>query len=453
MKHEDFYTGEPTMGSPPISPEAEAANMASFGKYDYDPRYRQQTVSMQPTTIYPGNYGYNTNMNPGYYPTVQQQQPVYSSPYAGYQQYQGGYGYQQQPQQYGLGANPAFQYAVQPQYYQPVQAQPVTYTVPGYSPTGSEYLPPIGYEDTIEKMKTEYWYESEIESAKQEVDNEGRYQYNLGYGYNFYGMPYYNPYSYNSVVQNKYRQKLQEMEEQAREARRQFNLNLCELAYNYCNETYDEEELKRRLDGYTVELPGVTNIDLYNQNRLDNLVPFDNSQMYRDYDARVSAEHNQYIPKDATMEETFADFGLLGAHYAMQEEEHRRRNGKLYYNSSNDGYKNFIHRKAKERYMREKGIIPTENNTQNAQPMPSNGSIDKAQDLLNNFPTLKQSAYLSEDGTLNITCNFGKHQGETYSVHNSQEAEYDKKRERFNAFINSIPGAIYKSQTGGGGSG
>ena len=58
MIQQDFYTGDPVdSGSPntfqnPISiytgptAESEAASMASFGKYDYDPSMRQATVTM-----------------------------------------------------------------------------------------------------------------------------------------------------------------------------------------------------------------------------------------------------------------------------------------------------------------------------------------------------------------------------------------------------------------------
>ena len=40
------------------------------------------------------------------------------------------------------------------------------------------------------------------------------------------------------------------------------------------------------------------------------------------------------------------------------------------------------------------------------------------QSLMSAFPTLNQTATLTDDGTLNITCNFGSRAGQTYSVHN-----------------------------------
>ena len=119
----DFYTGEPVItGSPPTfsnpniigqasQDEMEATNLASFGKYDYDPGTRNVAPMMQ-STIYPGGYGYNQNfgmyMQPpqygiGTYPYGQPQyqystygniQPTYNQYRYGYQPY-----YYQQPQQ------------------------------------------------------------------------------------------------------------------------------------------------------------------------------------------------------------------------------------------------------------------------------------------------------------------------------------------------------------------
>ena len=45
--------------------------------------------------------------------------------------------------------------------------------------------------------------------------------------------------------------------------------------------------------------------------------------------------------------------------------------------------------------------------------------------------------------TLTIKCNFGSHAGESYTVHNSQEAGYEAHRQRYYQFVNSIPNAIY----------
>ena len=65
-------------------------------------------------------------------------------------------------------------------------------------------------------------------------------------------------------------------------------------------------------------------------------------------------------------------------------------------------------------------------------------------------PVLSQAANLADDGTLNVSislpANVGSHKGEIYTVNNSQEAEYNEKRERFGRFLDSIPGNIYLDQ-------
>ena len=69
------------------------------------------------------------------------------------------------------------------------------------------------------------------------------------------------------------------------------------------------------------------------------------------------------------------------------------------------------------------------------------------QQFVNQSSVLSQNATLADDGTLNVSLNIpynvGSRKGEIYSVNNSQEAEYEEKRERFGRFLNSIPGSIY----------
>ena len=125
----------------------------------------------------------------------------------------------------------------------------------------------------------------------------------------------------------------------------------------------------------------------------------------------------------------------------MEDEAHRRRSRvKDQYDSNS--YKYLIKKSAMEKYAKEKGII-----------MPSLGgqllNPDQAkQDALNQFPTLSQSVKLADDGTLNVTCNFGSNMGKTYTVVNSNESNYEEKRERFSRFLSSIPGSIYRNNNG-----
>lgn len=418
MRREDFFTGgEPLDSSPPITMNEavsynEAVENAGFGKYDYDPGMR---LMSQPVSLFPGGYGYNNPqfMNP----------PV------------------------GIGSNPYMPMNYNPALYyqQQVQQQPqvpTTYHIPALNFSGSDYLPPINFEEDIEKLKLDAWMKKEEQDAQQSVNrsNNGIYS---GYGYNYYGVPFYNPYQYNSI-NSEIMQKVNEMQNEARENRIALNIQLSKLAHNVAGETYDESLLEERYRGKTVPIPGApkTQLELYEQTRFSNLVEFDNSQFYRNHDMAVSREYNAIIPKNANMEECFKNMGIVYAQYEMEEEQHRRRNGATLYDSDNDSYRYFVRSKAAERYAKKNGIpVPGVQNT------PENFK----QNMLNSFSTLSQSAKICEDGTLNITCNFGSHAGETYTVRNSEEAGYEKDRERFQSFLNSIPGSIYTPDPNGGG--
>ena len=421
MKKEDMYGGESLeLGSPPNEQYVsygEAINNAGFGKYLYDPAQR---LMSQPVSLFPGGYGYNTHPNPGpqqyyMYPPV----GLGSNPYMGqmYSPYQ---------------PNPVFQ---QP-FYQQQQPQEITYFIKPVNFSGNEFLPSANYEEEIEKLKLKYWME-EQENAVKNANTYSTNQY-YGYGSNYYGVPYYNPWQYNAV-NAEVQQKITEMENEAKENRIQFNMNLSRLAHNLAGDgNIDESKLEEVYRGKIVQSPmGMTTQDVYDSVRFNNMVPFDNSQFYRDHSMAVSREHNMVISKDSDMQECFTNFGALHAKYDLEEEQHRRRNGATLYNSNNDAFKYFVRAKAAERYGKTN--------------QPAGYMNTGFNPGMNRFPTLQESAKLLDDGTLNITCNFGSKMGQTYSVHNSQEAEYDKDRERFQGFINSIPGSIYLNNPNKGG--
>lgn len=421
MRKEDFYTGEPVPnGSPPIVSveEIEAANNASFGKYDYDPGMR---VMSQPVSIYPGAYGYNTNPNPT------------NSTFNSFMNPPVGLG--ANPCMYNnYGGNPAFYYQQQQQ-YQYQQPQQISYRIEPVNLSGSEFLPNVNFEEEIERLKTEYWLKEIDQNAKDSVNRQNSGYYNCGYfGNNYYGTPYFNPYQYNSI-NTEVSRVIDKMKEQARQNRINLNMHLSKLSHNVCKHEYDENDLRERYEGKVVQVEtGITYGDVYQYNRFNNMVPFDNSQMYREHSEAVSKEFNKVISKDSDMKDCFDNMGVMWAQYQLEEEKHRRRNGSVLYNSEDNSYKYFVRKKAEERYAAKNGL-PYGGNTMYGNLTPSM--------MQQQFPTLSQSVKLADDGTLNVTCNFGSRAGQTYSVHNSQEAEYDKDRERFNSFINSIPGSIY----------
>ena len=404
MRVENFYSGEPVnYGSPPnFITEQEAVYNAGFGKYNYDPSIRNQTV-------YPGGYGYNmTNAGLGSYNPYQYNSSIYNP-------------------QFG---NPVFQQ--QYQQSQP-QIQEIEYFI---SPVNfsSEYLPSMDFEDRIDQLKIDYWMKEQEES----VTNTSNYYSPFGCN-NYYGVPFYNPYQYNSSLNSEISQKISEMEEEAKQNRLTLNLQLSRLAHNYSGDVYNDCDLVERYTGKKIENPSslglITTNELYTLNRFSNLVPFDNSQMYRDIDREASRMYNSIIPENSNMQECFENMGIVNAEYLMEEEKHRRRDGGALYNSDNNAYKAFVREKAAERYKQSQGSSTLKKMVTGLDQLQS-GNMQA-------FPTLAQSAKLCDDGTLNIS--FGNFN--SLSI-NTQEQEYEKDRERFNSFLNSIPGALYNPSGG-----
>ena len=429
MKKEDFYTGEPIPnGSPPFfsdhNGEAEAIENASFGKYNYDPGNRLMN-SVQSPFITPGGYGYN-QMNG----------------------MMGGIGMPMMPQmnyqnnQYGFGCNPAIAYQQQQQMMYMQQQQYQQSEVRVFVPPinfSNDYLPPIGFEDQIEKLKLEYWQKEQEQIGKEQA-NRQQVMNPFGGFQNYYGVPFYNPYQY-SAINNEIANQIEEMKREARENRISLNMKLSKLAHAYLNDGVDSRTIEEMYTGKEISVPvtpsTITPQDIYQEIRLRNLVPFDNSNIYREMSMAVTSEFHKFVPPDSDMQQTFQNMGIIDAKYALDEEQHRRRNGAVLYNSDDNSYKYFVRRKAAERHAQKTGYLG------NNMMVPQNDSGITPQSLMPTFPTLSQSATLTDDGTLNITCNFGSKMGQTYSVHNSEESKYSMDKERFRRFIDSIPGSIY----------
>ena len=431
----------------PYTSELEAVNNAGFGKYNYDPATR---LSMQqPNPVYlPGWQGYSTSSNPTFNNTYGYN---YYNPYMnnlnvglGANPYiynnMGG-----NPYIYNSNmGNPAFSMG----YIQPQQPRSLTMHIPAYNP-GGEYMPLVGFQDKIDDLQKEFWIKEQEQSAKSNFNN-----YN-NYGYNYYGNPYYsgNYYGMNSL-RNEANTIINQMQSEARENRRQFNIRMSKLAHNISTNGrgYNEDAIEELYTGKDIENPfGITAPDLIAQNRFANLVPFDNSQIYRNHSLAASAQYSAIIRPDANLKECFDNTGIIGAEYILEEEAHRRRDCSNMYDSSDSGYRYFVKKKAAERYAAQNGIQqPSIHRSFNLNTPGGNNDINLARSNLTQFPLLSSAATLSDDGTLNIECNFGSRKGQIYSV-NQNEAKYDQDRERFNQFLDSIPKAIYPSSTSGGG--
>lgn len=415
MRREDFYTGAVEQSTAPQSAfttEQEAIQNAGFGQYDYDPAMR--AAMNQPVSIYPGGYGYNTQANPAFQFMMNQ------------------------PQQGMMFGNPWIQQqlAQQQAQMQAQMGQEVQKFIPGLNFSG-EYLPSADLEERIEQLKMHYWTKEQEEVGISTAKGNNTYSPFANY-FNYYGSPYYNPYSYNYGLMSEMNQKIEELKQEARDNRLSLSMHLSKLCHNYENDNCPDSEIHDMYYGKTVTVGanvGLTYGDIYAQQRFQGLVPFDNAQAYREFDAAVSKEFTDVISEDSNLKETFAKMGIVNANYALEEEKHRRRDGGALYDSTNNAYKAFVREKAAERYNQSQG-------TSNLKKIVS--GLDQLQGgNMQAFPTLNQSAKLCDDGSLTITCPFGSKAGQQYTVHNSQEAAYDQDRERFQQFLDSIPGAVY----------
>ena len=464
-----------------LTDDQQAVSFASFGQANY-PSGQQ---------IYPGANGYypgpqyqaNMGVSP-YYPHqpapqpyaygqsyyAPQPQPMYQQPLVGPapQFYQGsGLGtppaFQQpnsSPYNYGTSPNPAFQYMAQnPQYFQNnpyMQIQDVTYTIPPINPGGSEYLPPIGYEDEIDQMQLDYWREVQESHGKKAAQRIARDKgifsdydgYNMGgYNYNYYNSLYYNnDYNYNHYIDQKYRDKLNKMQEDARQRRIDLNIHLAKLAFNYLGMDYNEEALVEAYTGKTVTVPGITTLDLYKQQRFNNLVPFDNSEWYRQKDAEVTREFRKHVGEHDNMEQFFENIALVAIDDALKEEDHRRK-GMLNEHYDSDGYRSLVRMKAAELEARKKGISlnPAYDLNVQFEQLTEEAKALRAE-IMNpdNYPGLKSHATLSDDGTLNITYGYEPPKNAVMTDENTKK--YQAEKERFRGFLESIPGAVVREE-------
>ena len=431
MQHVDYFSGE-AVAEPasPITPEEQtAAQFANFGAYQYGGPPQQV-----PQAITPGGYGYNQQPQSFYYNPMYQSPPQYYQPY-------NPYAYQQT---FGIGmGNPAFGYMRQQGWQEPPQSD-VTIDIKPFNPRGGEFIPPDGYEEELEKLKQEFWMEQEKAKAKATVDNIGRQQSNSYWnnGYNYYGMPYYNnPWAnpQTNSVNSQYINMLKQMEQDARQARKDMTKNLAMLAHNYLGDQCDMQVFNEIYDGRTITIPGQEVVAQKAMNRLATLVPFDNSQWYRDQQAKATSQYRKYIKKDANLKETFENMALVAIEYELEEEEHRRRREqKERYNST--GYKYLIQKKLMEDYAQERGVDLSGSGKDNDTSTTSTANKIKNEILQSGmFPTLTNTAELADDGTLKITYNSTVDYGE---IKNINEDRYEEQRRKFNSFLQSIPGSI-----------
>ena len=378
----DYYSGEPSSGSPTFSDSTDTSEQFAVNARDLY-NYNAMQRSQQQTQFNMNNGGWNPNcMNPPEPPnsymfngpgytgptnpyTIQvsqnggPMQPLmqnnYMSPYQ--QAFQQRYGtpnqapgyqgapymnrWQMQTQGLRTGNNP-FQnsymnYQQQPYYgqqvfYQP-QYQDQVIHVPGYNPSGNIGMLRSDAEEVCDQMQVQMMLDQQKELAKREDRVIGYFNNNYNGYMNYYGTPYVN-LSYDTNVVNLYKQKINGMIQEAIQRRTNFNKNLSRLCHNYLGDGYTEEDIDRIYDGYTYTIPGSKIQEDQHQDWLYSLVPYNNAYLYQNHYREVSQVYQTICPPGKDMNETFKNYGLLGFFDNLEEEFHRRRDGSRFYDGN-----------------------------------------------------------------------------------------------------------------------
>ena len=433
----NFYTGEmssPTSNGEQYTSVAEATHNAGFGQYA-----AQQQGYIPPTTYGLGGNVYQQGSPQQFY----YQNPYMNNPYGQQQMWgnpalQGGYGYQQQQQQYS-------------QIY-----------IPPINLSGNEYLLPSNFEEVAQDMVIQYYQEEAEFEGKQIADRakakrEHRYNpyaYN-GYGYNYYGAPMYGSQTFHSKTMDK----LNEMKDAAKEARLNLSMNLSKLAHRAIGDDITDEQIKEMYTGKYVNVENTvyacSEQDAF-QARFtsDRFVPIDpGATPYRDYYDRTKEKIQSIMPQDTTIEEFGSRMNILLCEWELEEMLERRRGFGQSYDSS--AYKRLLKEKCAEKAANAQGfsLVKSEEpleieqvRTQiNAMEEVKRMTPEEKTKLLKQglsqlgLPLMSDAVYFDEEGTMCLRANIGNHAGQTYTVTNENEAAYAGKRAAFAGFLDSIP--------------
>ncbi len=402
----DFYTGQPVPDSRPNLVDVQTVDQNNMmTQFTTDPNQRMEQMNaiqnqqkpfnpFQPANRfggYAGNPVFQTGPGVGYY-----QQPVLNL---------GGYGYNG----YGMYNSPSqfnnFYTGFQPR----IEDQNVH--VPGLN-FGSDVLLTPDAQEICEQMQLDMMVEQEEAIAKRNQRFQGYFNNN---GYNYYGMPYYSSYQDVSVTK-KYTDKINEMRQEARKRRTEFNKNLSRMVHNYLGDEISEEQLDMIYEGYDYTIPANVLKVQSECSRFSRMVPVTNQPMYAKHFQELQNFYKTINPEN-NMNGFFQSLGVIHACHELEQELHNRKDTSQLYSS--DSYKRYLHKHIMER----NGINPDQNsNTVNPTL----------------FPTLSNASKLLDDGTLSITT--PSWIGGSYrriQLNNEMEQHFEENRR---AFLQSIYG-------------
>lgn len=394
MIKEDFYSGAPIDDSNPKIVDVQTIDRDKMmNQFSTDPNQRMSQMNAQqpfnPFQSQPRSYGYAGN-------------PVFQTgPGIPFQPYYGGmYGmYNQQPQ---FNNN---WYAG----YQP-RIQDQTVHVPGLN-FGSDVLLSPDAQEICEQMQLDMMIEQEEAIAKRNQRFQGYFNNN---GYNYYGMPYYSSYQ-DVAVTRKYTDKINQMRQEAREKRTNFNKQLSKMVHNYLGDDVTDEQIDMIYDGYDYTIPANTIRAESESSRFARMVPVSNQHLYAQ---KFQDIENFYkaVSTENGMQGFLQSLGVVHACDALEEEYHKRRDCSQLYSS--DSYKRYLRKHILER----DGIDP------NSNPQTVNPQL---------FPTLGSASKMLDDGTLSITTPpwLGSGAYKKIQVNNEMEQHFEENRR---AFLESI---------------
>ena len=419
----NFETGEPVIGSPDLSPNDKSDEYAvkaeEFHKTPFNPNPFFTVGDGKPK-------GYIGPTNPSGVSVGFMNPPIgdlqngliyMNSPTTNM-----GYGYQQQqPQFQGFGivppgvypngfvGNPAFQLMSQWQqngyipnnpYFQnqflrnPIQYQDRIVHVDGYNPTGSTMLLKSNTDELIEQMQVDMMKEQELAQAKREQRMQGWFNANA-YGYNYYGVPYYQN-GFDQDIINKYRRKLDDMKQEAIMKRKNLNKNFSRLVHNYLGDDITDQDIDTFYDGYSYTIPGAQIASNEKQEYLSKLQPFENATAYQEADRKITELYQMANPPGRDTNGFLHDLGFVKTMYRLEEEAHRRRDTKQYYDS--DIYHRFMRKYALENNIQDPILTSGKSREEILKDVFGENALQEIESLGNKLGTR-----VNEDGRIEIS--------------------------------------------------
>ena len=405
MIKKDFYSGLPVNEEPSNIVDVQVADKnEALKQFSVDPNQRMEQINMQQQQAKIPFIPYTSPQQPMYGGYVGN--PVFAmgnnffgnSPMPMFNQ--GFYGYQNQ-------FNNSFPWMQQPRY------QDQTVHVPGLN-FGSDILLTPEDQEKCEQLQLDMMIEQEEAAAKRNERFQGYFNNN---GYNYYGMPYYNAFP-DVTVTRKYTEIINQMRQEAKDRRTEFNKNLSRMVHNYLGLDVSGEQLDAIYNGYDYTIPA-NDIQMQAEcSRFSRMVPVSNQHIYANRYNDIKQFYDT-INQDKNMNGFLQSLGVVHACDDMEQELHNRRDGSQLYSS--DSYKRYLRKQIAER----NGIKLAENNNNAANVIDANI-----------FPTLGSSAKMLDDGSLSITApSWIGGSMRRIQLSNELEQHFEENRR---AFLNSI---------------